>query len=106
MPKYLFQGSYTVEGARGLLKEGGTHRRAVLDQMLRGLGGRLEAMYFAFGETDVFVIADVPDNVSSAAAALTVTTSGAVNVKTTVLITPEEMDQAARKTVRYTSPGA
>lgn len=106
MPKYLIQASYTVEGTKGLLKDGGSKRRAVAEAAVKSLGGRLEAFYFAFGETDVFAIADMPDNVSAAAVSLAVTASGAVNAKTTVLLTPEEMDQAAKKTVSYRPPGA
>lgn len=105
MPKFLIQASYTTEGTKGLLKDGGTKRRQVVEQLTKGLGGTLEAFYFAFGETDVFAIVEAPDNVSAAAASLTVAASGAVHPKTTVLITPEEMDQAAKKTVSYRPPG-
>lgn len=105
MPKYLVQASYTVEGTKGLLKDGGSKRRAVAEEAVKSLGGRLEAFYFAFGETDVFAIADMPDNASAAAVSLAVTASGAVRAKTTVLLTPEEMDQAAKKTVSYRPPG-
>lgn len=76
MPKYLFQGSYTAEGMKGLLKDGGSKRRAAVEQMLKGLGGRLEAFYFAFGETDAFVIAEVPDNVSAVSVSLAIGASG------------------------------
>lgn len=106
MPKYLVQASYTVEGTRGLLKDGGSKRRAVAEEAVKSLGGRLETFYFAFGETDVFAIADMPDHVSAVAVSLAVNASGAVNVKTTVLLTPEEMDQATRKTVSYRPLGA
>jgi uncharacterized protein with GYD domain len=106
MPKYLTVASYTAEGAKGLLKEGGTARRAVVEKLLKSLGGHLEAFYFAFGEDDVYLIADGPDNVTSAAMSLTISASGAVRTKTIVLITPEEMDQAAKKTVKYRAPGS
>ena len=105
MPKYLLQGSFTVDGVKGVLKEGGSKRRAVIEQMVRDLGGTLEAFYFAFGESDVFVIIDLPDNVSSAAISLAVGAGGAARVSTTVLITPEEMDQAVQKRVNYNPPG-
>jgi len=105
MPKYLIQGSYTVEGTKGVLKEGGSKRREAAQALAKGLGGKLEAFYFAFGETDAFAIVDLPDSISAAAAALAITASGAVHVKTAVLITPEEMDQAAKKTVSYRPPG-
>lgn len=105
MPKYLFQASYTVEGSQGLRKGGGSARKAAIEDMAKGVGGKLESFYFAFGETDAFVIVDVPDNVSAAAVAVTVAASGGAGVKTTVLITPEEMDQATKKSVTYRPPG-
>lgn len=105
MPKYLFQASYTVEGTKGLLKDGGSNRRAAVEQAVKGLGGKLEAFYYAFGEKDVYVIVEAPDNVSAAAVSLAVAASGAASAKTTVLLTVEEMDQATKKTVNYRPPG-
>ena len=105
MPKYLFQASYTTEGAKGLLKEGGSSRRVVVERLTQSLGGRLETFYFAFGDTDVYAIIDVPDNVSAAAASVAVGAGGAAHVKTTVLLTPEEMDQATKKSVTFRPPG-
>jgi uncharacterized protein with GYD domain len=105
MPKYLFQGSYSVDGVKGLLKDGGSKRRAVAQQALEGLGGKLDAFYFAFGDNDVVGIADLPDNVSVAAASLAISASGAFGFKTTVLLTPEEIDRAVKKTVKYRPPG-
>ena len=105
MPKYLFQGSYTEKGLSGLLKEGGSKRREVAAQVIKSVGGTLEAYYFAFGDNDFYVIADMPDNVSTSAASLIVNASGAVKVKTIVLLTPEEVDQVIRKSVNYRPPG-
>lgn len=105
MPKYLWQASYNAEGTKGLLKDGGTRRRAVAEEAVKAVGGKLEAFYYAFGETDAFVIADIPDNVSVAAASMAVNASGAVVIKTTVLLTPEEIDAAAKKGVSYRPPG-
>ena len=105
MPKFLTEFRYTQEGAKGLLKEGGTSRRAVTEQAVKSLGGTLEAYYFAFGEADGFVIADLPDSASMAAIALTVGASGAVTTKTTVLLTPEEVDAAVKKSPTYRPPG-
>ena len=105
MPKYLLQVTYTADGAKGLMKDGGTKRRKVAQKLLEGVGGKLETFYFAFGATDVFAIADLPDNSSVAAAALTLAGSGAATAVTTVLISPEEIDQAAKKAVPYTPPG-
>ena len=105
MPKYLFQGNYSAEGAKGLLKEGGSKRVQVIREAVEAIGGKLEAMYFAFGDADVFLIADMPDHASVTALSLTAAGSGVVGVKTTVLITPEEVDEASKKSVVYTPPG-
>jgi len=106
MAKYMIQANYTSDGLKGLLKEGGTSRRKVVDQLLASVGGKAESFYYAFGDVDAFVIVDVPDNVTAAAVALTVGASGAVNLKTTVLMTPEEVDQATKKSPAYRAPGA
>lgn len=106
MPKCLVQVNYTPEGARGLHHDGGTKRRAAAQHAAESLGGRLEAFYFAFGETDVVVIADMPDTVSAAALSTAVTSSGAAETVTLPLITVDEMDQACKKVVGYRPPGA
>jgi uncharacterized protein with GYD domain len=106
MPRYMVSASYTIEGAKGLLKGGGgTARRNAVQQALQSIGGELEAMYFGFGEHDAFVIFEAPDNISAAALALTVNASGGAATKTTVLLTPEEVDRAAKKSVTYRAPG-
>ena len=105
MPKYMIQASYVGEGLTGLLKEGGTKRRETVAQVIEGMGGTLESFYYAFGDYDVVGIADMPDNVSSVAFSLMVNASGVINAKTTVLLTPEEIDQATNKTVDYRPPG-
>ena len=105
MPKYLIQASYMPEGAKGLLKEGGSKRRAAAEQALKAAGGKVEAFYFAFGDVDVFVIVDAPDNASVSAASLAISATGAVRLKTVVLLTPEELDQAAKKKVPFRAPG-
>lgn len=105
MPKYLIHGSYTQEGVKGLLKEGGTKRREATEQLAASLGATLEAYYFAFGADDFYVILDAPDQASMAAASLTGAASGALSAQTVVLITPEEMDEAIKKQVEYRPPG-
>jgi uncharacterized protein with GYD domain len=105
MPKYLFQANYVGDGVKGLLKEGGSGRRAAVEALTKSVGGTLEAFYFAFGETDAYVIVDLPDNTSAAAVALTVGASGLAAVKTTVLMTADEVDAAAKKTPAYRAPG-
>lgn len=105
MPWYLLRATYTGEGLKGLLKEGGTSRRAVVEDAIRSVGGTLKVFYFAFGETDVYTIAELPDNTSAAALALAIGSSGVVTIETTVLLTPEDIDQAVTKTPRYRPPG-
>ena len=106
MAKFLFEANYTPEGAKGIIKEGGSARRAAIEKAVTGLGGRLEAFYFAFGGVDAYVIVDLPDNEAAAAVAIAVDTAGGATVKTTVLLTPEEIDTAARRSVDYRPPGA
>jgi uncharacterized protein with GYD domain len=105
MPKYLVSGSYVGEGVKGLLKDGGTSRKEAVENLIEGLGGKVEAMYFAFGNEDFFIIADMPDNVKTAAGALIAKSTGAVSNKITVLLTPEELDQVSKISVDYRKPG-
>ena len=105
MAKYLLQVNYTAEGARGLVKDGGSARRAAAQKAAESLGGRVESMYFAFGDTDAYVIAEMPDHASVAAITLALAASGGATARTTVLMTPEEMDQATRKGPAYRPPG-
>ena len=105
MPKYLIQANYSSEGVKGILKEGGTGRRTAVEKLFASVGGKVEAFYYAFGDTDLFVIADVPDNVTAAALSLTVNAAGAATSRITVLLTPEEIDAAAKKTPSYRAPG-
>ena len=105
MPKYLCQASYTADGTKGLLKEGGSKRKAMVEEMTKAAGGKIEAFYFAFGDSDVYLIVDAPDQATVAAISMAVNASGAVTLKTTVLLTPQEVDQAAKKMVKYRSPG-
>ena len=97
MPKYLIQASYVGEGVAGLLKEGGSGRVKASVKAIEALGGNIEAMYFAFGETDVYIIVDLPDNVSAVTCSLLANASGKIKATCMPLITPEEVDQAAEK---------
>ena len=105
MPKYMIQASYVGEGLKGLLKEGGTKRKDTVAQVIEGMGGKLESFYYAFGDYDVVGVADMPDNLSSVAFSLMINASGMINAKTTVLLTPEDIDQATKKVVEYRPPG-
>ena len=105
MPKYLVMASYNPEGAKGLMKEGGSKRRQAAEAAMHSVGGKVEAFYFAFGEHDVYAIVDAPDNAAAAAASLAINASGAVRTQTVVLLTPEEIDQSTRRTTVYQPPG-
>jgi uncharacterized protein with GYD domain len=106
MAKYLFQASYTATGAKGLAKEGGSSRRDRVERMLESMGGRLESFYYAFGDTDVYGIGELPGNVAAAAVSLAINSSGAVSNRLVVLLSAEEMDEAAKKSVTYQPPGS
>ncbi|MGJ3560279.1 GYD domain-containing protein [Streptomyces sp. INA 01156] len=101
MPKFLIQATYTSEGAKGLLKDGASSRRAAVDQVVTGLGGEVEAMYFAFGESDTVIVVDFPDAVSMAAVSLAVKASGALQTRATPLLTLDEVDEATRREVTF-----
>ena len=105
MAKYLWHVSYTAEGAQGLLAEGGTGRREAVKQMLESVGGSLEAFYYALGADDLVVIGELPDNVSAAALSLQTAVGGGARSRTTVLLTPEDLDEASRRHVEYRTPG-
>jgi uncharacterized protein with GYD domain len=105
MAKYLVEASYLSEGHRGVLKEGGSGRRRAIDELFNSLGGTVEAFYFAFGDKDVFIIGELPDNASAAALAIKVNAAGTATCKITVLLTPQEVDEAAKKTSVYRPPG-
>lgn len=105
MPKYLWRVTYSTEGARGLVAEGGSGRREAVREMLESVGGSLEAFYYALGSDDLVVIGELPDNVAAAALSLTTSAGGAAHSTTTVLLTPEDIDEAARRHVEYRTPG-
>jgi len=105
MIKFLIAGSYTADGAKALAKEGGSQRKAAVEKMVGGLGGKVEAFYFAFGDSDIYVIVEVPDTTSGAALTLAVNASGMVKISSVMLMTPEEIDAACKKTVSYRAPG-
>ncbi|MBT8351530.1 MAG: GYD domain-containing protein [Deltaproteobacteria bacterium] len=105
MPKYLISGSYVGEGIKGLLNDGGTKRKEAVEQLMESLGGSCESIHFAFGDDDFFIIANAPDNVKAAAGSLIASSTGAVSVKITVLLTPEELDEVSQISAPYRAPG-
>ncbi|MHB8680861.1 MAG: GYD domain-containing protein [Acidimicrobiales bacterium] len=105
MPKYLLEVNYTLDGIKGVKSQGGSARVAAAKELIEGLGGKLESFHFAFGGTDVYALADFPDNVSAAAAALTVCAGGGATARTVALLTAEEIDAAVGKKTNYRPPG-
>ena len=105
MAKYLIQGSYTAEGAKALMKMGGSARKAAVEEALKSVGGKLETLYFALGKTDVYAIAEMPDHVTATAVSLATGAMGLAQLNTTVLLSPQEMDAAAKKAAGYQPPG-
>ncbi len=105
MAKFLVCANYVGEGIQGLLSEGGTSRRTVINKLAASLGGKVECLYYAFGEYDIYGIMDMPDNASMAAFTLRATSSGRVTLKSVALLTPEEIDLASKKSTEYRAPG-
>jgi uncharacterized protein with GYD domain len=106
MAKYLIIASYTTEGMKGVISKGGTARRDAVAKTVADVGGQVESFYFAFGEDDAYVVADLPENTAAAAIGMAVGASGMASVKTVVLLTPEEVDRAAQTQVAYRPPGS
>ncbi len=106
MAKYLLEVNYSLDGIKGVKAKGGSARVAAARELIEGLGGKLESFYFAFGGADAIVVVEMPDNVSAAAAAVTVSAGGGATTKTVALITPEEMDAAAKMDATYHPPGS
>jgi uncharacterized protein with GYD domain len=105
MTKYLFEANYVGEGIKGLMREGGSKRRDALVDALNSVGGTLESFYYAFGDTDVLGVFDIPSNANAAALSLMVNSTGSVKVRLKPLMTPEDLDEAAKKTPSYRAPG-
>ena len=104
MPKYLVQGFYTDQGLKGLIKVGGSKRRATVEQLAKEIGGKLEAFYFAFGSDDFVIVLDLPSNIDMAATSIVAQASGTVKSRVTVLMTPEDVDQAVQRKVDFRPP--
>jgi len=105
MPKYLIQASYSPEGLKGVMKDKASGRKAAVEKALASIGGKLEGMYYAFGDYDTVIIVDAPDNVSVAALSFGVCSTGLARTRTTPLLTIEETDKVVAKAVSYKGPG-
>ena len=106
MKKYLIKGAYNSDGMKGLMSEGGTGRKNAIEKMLGAIGGKVEAFYYAFGDADVYLIVELPDDITAAAVGLRVNAAGLVRISITILISPEDIDAASGKSVNYRAPGA
>jgi len=105
MGKYLFHGSYTIEGTKGVIREGGSGRVKAVEALAKSAGGRLESFSFGFGNDSYYIICELPDNEAAAAISMTVGAAGAASVSTVVLLTPEQVDAAAKRSPSYRAPG-
>jgi uncharacterized protein with GYD domain len=105
MPKYLLECSYSLDGLKGVVAKGGSARKAAVQAAAKSVGGKLESFYFAFGGTDAYVVIDVPDNEAAAALALAAAAGGAGSIRTVVLLSPQEIDAATKREVKYLPPG-
>jgi uncharacterized protein with GYD domain len=105
MGKYLYHGSFTADGLRGIMKEGGTSRTKAVSTLAESLGGSLDSYYFAFGDDSYFVVVDLPSDEAAAACAIVVSASGAVSNSTIKLLTPEQVDAAIKLSPNYRAPG-
>ena len=106
MARYLIRAKYTQAGVTGLLKEGGSSRRAALRDTIEGMGGTLHDLFYAFGDWDLFLITELPDDEAATAVSLNISAAGALEVSITVIVTPETVDAAVSRTVPYRAPGA
>lgn len=106
MGRYLFVARYNADGAKGVLGKGGTARRSAVEKAAEALGGRVETFDFAFGDDDVYTICDLPDNAAAASLALTVNSDPRAHVRTVVLMSPDDIDEAGRRQVSYAPPGS
>jgi uncharacterized protein with GYD domain len=106
MAKYLLQGNYTADGAKGLLKDGASGRKKAVEAAIKSVGGKLESMYFCVGERDVMLVVDVPDATAAVAVSVAVSSTGAVHTNLVQLLSVDEMDEACKKSVKYRAPGA
>jgi uncharacterized protein with GYD domain len=105
MKKYLIKGAYNSDGTKGLIQEGGSGRKAAIEKMLEGMGGKMESFYYGFGEEEVYVIVELPDDISATAVGLTVNGAGLVKISMTILLTAADLDAASKKSVSYRAPG-
>lgn len=106
MPKFLIKANYTAEGMKGLQKDKASGREKSIAAACKALGGKLDHLYYALGDDDVFVIVDLPSHVHVASLGVAVGTSGMASTRSVPLLTVGEMDKALGEGTKYRPPGA
>lgn len=106
MAKYLYKVSYSLDGLKGIMRQGAAARAEQIGQIVAGNGGTVESFHFAFGETDAYVTVDLPGDTAAAALSLAVASSGAATIETVKLLTPAEVDEARGIQTGYVPPGS
>ena len=102
MGLYLYIGSYSAEGRKGLIAEGGSSREAATRALVESVGGKIERYAFAIGPFDFVIVAEMPDDSAALIPPLIANSTGTVSVTTTKLVSPADMDGVARKAQRVT----
>ncbi|MFD2764336.1 GYD domain-containing protein [Micromonospora eburnea] len=105
MPKFLLESTFTIDGVRGLVNDGGSKRAEVIREAVAAIGGRTESVHFSFGKYDTYVVCDLPDHKTAAALTIAIRAAGGVHTRITPVLTPEEVDEATRMKLTYQAPG-
>lgn len=105
MAKYLIQANYSAEGSKGVANDKASGRKAALEQALASVGAKLDAIYYSFGDCDVVLTVDAPDNATVAAFGKAACSTGLARTTTTPLLSIDEADQAIKKGIKYRGPG-
>jgi uncharacterized protein with GYD domain len=105
MPKFMIKAIYTPDGIKGLKKDTASGALEIRRSRLRAMGGKLDALYYALGDDNVFAIIDLPSHVHAASLGAAASASGLVETRTVSLLTVAEMDKALGEDVKYRPPG-
>jgi uncharacterized protein with GYD domain len=107
MPLYLVRFSYTAEAWKKLVQNP-EDRSGPVGDLIESLGGKLQGLWYAFGDHDGYLLVEAPDNVSAAAVSIAASAgAGVSSLETTVLMTVEELLEALKKAAgaTYKPPG-
>jgi len=106
MPKYLAKAKYTSpDGVKGLIVDGGSARVKAVTSLIESVGGKLETMYFAFGDVDAYTVFEAPDSAAATSVSLAAAATGLATVEIVPLLTAEELDAATKMVPNYDAPG-